>query len=74
MRLFASDKVNRIMELVGFDESEALESKMISNAIETAQARVEGRNFDIRKHVLQYDDVNNQQREIIRRIYILKKK
>jgi len=65
MRLFASDKVNRIMELVGFDESEALESKMISNAIETAQARVEGRNFDIRKHVLQYDDVNNQQREII---------
>ena len=65
MRLFASDKVNRIMEVMGFDENEALESKMISNAIETAQARVEGRNFDIRKHVLQYDDVNNQQREII---------
>ena len=65
MRLFASDKVNRIMDLVGFEESEALESKMISGAIETAQARVEGRNFDIRKHVLQYDDINNQQREII---------
>ncbi len=65
MRLFAADRINRIMELVGFDESEALESKMVSGSIETAQARVEGRNFDIRKHVLNYDDVNNQQREII---------
>ncbi len=65
MRLFAADKINRIMELVGFDESEAIESKIVSNSIETAQARVEGRNFDIRKHVLNYDDVNNQQREII---------
>ena len=65
MRLFAADKINRIMELVGFDESEAIESKMVSNSIETAQARVEGRNFNIRKHVLNYDDVNNQQREMI---------
>ncbi len=65
MRLFAADKINRIMEMVGFDESEAIESKLVSNSIETAQARVEGRNFDIRKHVLNYDDVNNQQREII---------
>ena len=65
MRLFAADKINRIMEIVGFDENEALESKMVSGSIETAQARVEGRNFDIRKHVLNYDDVNNQQREMI---------
>ncbi len=65
MRLFASDKIERVMSMVGFEESEALESRMVSNAIETAQTRVEGRNFDIRKHVLQYDDVNNQQREMI---------
>ncbi len=65
MRLFAADKINRVMEMVGFDETEAIESKIVSGAIETAQARVEGRNFDIRKHVLNYDDVNNQQREVI---------
>ncbi len=65
MRLFAADKINRIMELVGFEENEAIESRMVSNSIETAQARVEGRNFNIRKHVLSYDDVNNQQREMI---------
>ncbi len=65
MRLFAADKINRVMETFGFAEDEAIESKMISGTIETAQERVEGRNFDIRKHVLQYDDVNNQQREII---------
>ena len=65
MRLFAADKINRIMEMVGFSEDDAIESKIVSNSIETAQARVEGRNFDIRKHVLSYDDVNNQQREMI---------
>ncbi len=65
MRLFAAERISRIMEMVGFEESEAIESKLVSNTIETAQARVEGRNFDIRKHVLSYDDVNNQQREII---------
>ncbi|MBQ7097805.1 MAG: preprotein translocase subunit SecA [Clostridia bacterium] len=65
MRLFAADKINRIMEMVGFTEDDAIESKIVSNSIETAQARVEGRNFDIRKHVLSYDDVNNQQREKI---------
>ena len=65
MRLFAPDRINRIMETFGLEEDEAIESKMLSGAIETAQERVEGRNFDIRKHVLQYDDVNNQQREII---------
>ncbi len=65
MRLFAAERINRIMEMVGFEETEAIESKMVSNSIETAQARVEGRNFNIRKHVLQFDDVNNQQREMI---------
>jgi preprotein translocase subunit SecA len=65
MRLFAADKINRIMEMVGFSDDEAIESRMVSGSIETAQARVEGRNFNIRKHVLNYDDVNNQQREMI---------
>ncbi len=67
MRLFAPERINRIMETLGMEEDEAIESKMLSGAIETAQQRVEGRNFDIRKHVLQYDDVNNQQREMIYR-------
>ncbi len=65
MRLFAPDRIARVMETFGFKEDEAMESKMLSNTMETAQQRVEGRNFDIRKHVLQYDDVNNQQREMI---------
>ena len=65
MRLFAPERINRVMETFGFADNEAIESKMLSGAIESAQQRVEGRNFDIRKHVLQYDDVNNQQREII---------
>ena len=65
MRLFAPERINRVMETFGMDESEAIESKMLTGTIETAQQRVEGRNFDIRKHVLQYDDVNNQQREMI---------
>ena len=65
MRLFAPERINRVMETFGLAEGEAIESKMLTNAIESAQQRVEGRNFDIRKHVLQYDDVNNQQREMI---------
>ena len=65
MRLFGSDRVKGVVETLGLDENEAIENKMLTNAIETSQKRVEGRNFDIRKHVLQYDDVMNQQREII---------
>ncbi len=65
MRLFAGDRISRIMEAVGMSEDEAIDSKLFSNTIEVAQARVEGHNFDIRKHVLNYDDVNNQQREMI---------
>ena len=65
MRLFGSDRVKGIVDTLGLDEAEAIENKMLTNAIETSQKRVEGRNFDIRKHVLQYDDVMNQQREVI---------
>jgi len=65
MRLFGSDRVKGVVETLGLDETEAIENKMLTGAIETSQKRVEGRNFDIRKHVLQYDDVMNQQREII---------
>ena len=53
------------METLGLEEDQAIEHKILSNAIENAQKKVEGRNFDIRKNVLQYDDVMNQQREII---------
>ncbi len=65
MRLFAAERISRIMEITGFGDDEAIDSKLFSNTLEVAQARVEGRNFDIRKHVLSYDDVNNQQREMI---------
>lgn len=65
MRLFAPERITKVMDTLGIEENEAIESKMLSGAIETAQERVEGKNFDIRKNVLQFDDVNNQQREII---------
>ncbi len=65
MRLFAAERISRIMEMVGFGDDEAIDSKLFSNTLEVAQARVEGHHFDIRKHVLSYDDVNNQQREMI---------
>ena len=65
MRLFGSDRMMGMVNALGVDEEYAIENKLLSNAIETAQKRVEGRNFDSRKNVLQYDDVMNQQREII---------
>ena len=65
MRLFGSDRITRVVETLGLEEDQPIEHKMLTNAIESAQKRVEGRNFDIRKHVLQYDDVMNQQREVI---------
>ena len=65
MRLFGSDRIRGMVDSLGLAETEAIENKMLTGAIETSQRRVEGRNFDIRKHVLQYDDVMNQQREII---------
>jgi len=67
MRRFANDRVQSIMRTLGFTEDVALESKMVSKTIENAQSRVEGYNFDARKHVVQYDDVINRQRETIYR-------
>lgn len=65
MRLFASDKVGWIMERLKVPEDMPIEAKMVSKAIERAQRQVESRNFEIRKNVLEYDDVMNRQREII---------
>src|SRR5688572_21193874 len=67
MRRFASDRVQGIMRTLGFTDDTALESKMVSRTIESAQTRVEGYNFDTRKHVVEYDDVINRQRETIYR-------
>ncbi|MBV7272181.1 preprotein translocase subunit SecA [Clostridiaceae bacterium UIB06] len=67
MRIFGSDKLKDIVEKLGLGDDEAIESKMVSGAIENAQKKVEGNNFDIRKTLLQYDDVINKQREIIYR-------
>ena len=67
MRLFGSDNIAGLMERLGMEEDMPIEHGMITKSIETAQKRVENRNFDIRKHVLQYDDVMNQQRELIYR-------
>ncbi|HET9877923.1 MAG TPA: preprotein translocase subunit SecA [Candidatus Limnocylindria bacterium] len=65
MKRFASDRVKSIMQRLGFDDETALESGMVSRTIEGAQTRVEGYNFDTRKHVVEYDDVINRQRETI---------
>ena len=67
MRRFANDRVQGIMRTLGFNDDTALESKMVSRTIESAQTRVEGYNFDTRKHVVEYDDVINRQRETIYR-------
>ena len=67
MRLFGSDNVRSIMEKLGMEEDIPIEHPIISKAIENAQKKVEGRNFEIRKHILEYDDVLNQQREVIYR-------
>ena len=65
MRIFASDRVKNFMKALGMEKGEAIEHKMVSNAIEKAQRKVEGRNFDIRKQLLEYDDVANDQRKVI---------
>jgi len=65
MRLFASDRISRIMDKLGWLEGEPIEHKLITKSIENAQKRVEARNFDIRKHLLEYDDVLNTQRDVI---------
>ncbi|EIJ80549.1 preprotein translocase subunit SecA [Bacillus methanolicus PB1] len=65
MRRFGSDNMKAMMERLGMDDSQPIQSKMVSKAVESAQKRVEGNNFDARKQLLQYDDVLRQQREII---------
>jgi preprotein translocase subunit SecA len=65
MRLFGSDRIGNIMQKLGMEEGQEIESPMVTKAIASAQKRVEGRNFDIRKHLLEYDDVMNSQREFI---------
>ena len=67
MRIFGSERLQGVVEKLGLTDEDAIESKMVSGAIESAQKKVEGNNFDIRKNVVQYDDVMNQQREIIYR-------
>ncbi len=65
LRLFASERISGMMDKLGMEEDEPIEHKLITNSIEHAQKKVEARNFDIRKHVLEYDDVMNQQREVM---------
>ena len=65
MRIFASERVRRIMQSIGLEEGEAIEHRMVNNAIEKAQRKVEGHNFDIRKNLLEFDDVSNDQRQVI---------
>ncbi|MCK5916222.1 MAG: SEC-C domain-containing protein, partial [Deltaproteobacteria bacterium] len=65
MRIFGSERIAKVMDTLGIEEGEPIEHSMISKAIENAQRRVEGHNFDIRKQLLEYDDVMNQQRETV---------
>jgi preprotein translocase subunit SecA len=65
LRIFGSDRLRSIMDKLGMEEDEPIEHSMVSRAIENAQRKVEGHNFDIRKHLLEYDDVMNKQREVI---------
>ncbi|TBR44740.1 preprotein translocase subunit SecA [Marinomonas agarivorans] len=67
MRIFMSDRIKGMMQALGMENGEAIEHKMVSNAIEKAQRKVEGRNFDTRKQLLEYDDVANDQRQVIYR-------
>ena len=65
LRIFGAERISSIMDKIGIEENQPIEHKMISKAIENAQKRVEGQNFDIRKHLLEYDDVMNRQRQVI---------
>ena len=65
MRIFASERIGNIMQKLGMEEGEAIEHKLVTRSIENAQRKVEGHNFDIRKHLLEYDDVANDQRKVI---------
>lgn len=65
LRIFGAERVQKIMDRLGMEEGEPIEAGLVTKAIENAQGRVEGHNFDIRKHLLEYDDVINKQREVI---------
>ena len=65
LRIFGAERVQKIMDRLGMEEGEPIEAGLVTRAIENAQGRVEGHNFDIRKHLLEYDDVINKQREVI---------
>ncbi len=65
LRIFGGERISSIMDKIGIEEGQPIEHKLISRAIENAQRRVEGHNFDIRKHILEYDDVMNRQRQVI---------
>src|SRR5204863_6124500 len=65
LRIFGSDQLSGLMQRLGMQEGEAIEHPWVSRAIENAQRKVEGRNFDIRKQLLEYDDVANEQRKVI---------
>ena len=65
MRIFASDRVKAIMQRLGMEKGQAIEAKMVTKSIENAQRKVEGHNFDIRKNLLEYDNVANDQRKVI---------
>ena len=65
LRIFGGDRIKNFMNKMGLEEDEEIRSKWVSNAIQNAQKKVESRNFDIRKYVLEYDDVMNQQREVL---------
>ncbi|MBU2452871.1 MAG: preprotein translocase subunit SecA, partial [Proteobacteria bacterium] len=67
LRIFGGDRIHSVMDRLGIEEGEHIEHTFISKAIENAQSKVEGHNFEIRKHLLEYDDVMNQQREVIYR-------
>jgi len=65
MRIFGSERISNMMQRVGMEEGEAIESRLVSRVIENAQRKVEGHNFDIRKQLLEYDDVANEQRKLV---------
>ncbi|MFT6097751.1 MAG: preprotein translocase subunit SecA [Arenicella sp.] len=65
MRIFGSERISNMMQKVGMEEGEAIESRLVSRVIENAQRKVEGHNFDIRKQLLEYDDVANEQRKLV---------
>ena len=65
MRIFGGEKMKSLMERLGMKEGEVIEHRWVNKSVESAQRRVEGHNFDIRKHLLEYDDVMNDQRKAV---------